>query len=90
MMYVWFLIAGAFAGTCAGLFGVGGLIIVPVLMAIFKAYGYSPDVITHLAVGTSLGSTIAVTSISSLRAHNARGRGALGCVASYVGWLGHR
>ena len=73
MMYVWFLIAGAFAGTCAGLFGVGGgLIIVPVLMAIFKAYGYSPDVITHLAVGTSL-ATIAVTSISSLRAHNARG-----------------
>lgn len=43
-------------------------------MAIFKAYGYSPDVITHLAVGTSL-TTIAVTSISSLRAHNAR----MGC-----------
>ena len=31
------LLAGAFAGTCAGLFGVGGgLIIVPVLMAILK------------------------------------------------------
>lgn len=73
LMYVWFLLAGAFAGTCAGLFGVGGgLIIVPVLMAIFKAYGYPPDVITHLAVGTSL-ATIMVTSISSLRAHNARG-----------------
>ena len=55
MMYLWFLLAGAFAGTCAGLFGVGGgLIIVPVLMAIFKAYGYPSDVITHLAVGTCL------------------------------------
>ena len=62
MMYLWFLLAGAFAGTCAGLFGVGGgLIIVPVLMAIFKAYGYPSDVITHLAVGTSL-ATIVVTS----------------------------
>lgn len=73
LMYVWFLLAGAFAGTCAGLFGVGGgLIIVPVLMAIFKAYGYSPEVITHLAVGTSL-ATIVVTSISSMRSHDKRG-----------------
>ena len=50
----------------------GGLIIVPVLMAIFKAYGYPHDVITHLAVGTSL-ATIAVTSISSMQAHHKRG-----------------
>lgn len=72
LMYVWFLLAGAFAGVCAGLFGVGGgLIIVPVLMAIFTAYGYSPDVITHLAVGTSL-ATIVVTSISSMQSHNER------------------
>ena len=73
MIYLWFLLAGAFAGICAGLFGVGGgLIIVPVLMAIFKAYGYPSDVITHLAVGTSL-ATIVVTSISSMQSHNKRG-----------------
>ncbi|MFW2177828.1 MULTISPECIES: sulfite exporter TauE/SafE family protein [unclassified Moraxella] len=73
LMYVWFLLAGAFAGTCAGLFGVGGgLIIVPVLMAIFSAYGYSPEVITHLAVGTSL-ATIIITSISSIQSHHKRG-----------------
>ncbi|ELA09460.1 hypothetical protein MOMA_03620 [Moraxella macacae 0408225] len=72
-MYLWFALAGAFAGVCAGLFGVGGgLIIVPVLMAIFTAYGYSPDVITHLAVGTSL-ATIIVTSISSMQSHHKRG-----------------
>ena len=73
LMYVWFLFAGAFAGTMAGLFGVGGgLVIVPILMAIFHAYGYLPEVITHLAIGTSL-ATIVVTSISSLRSHNKRG-----------------
>lgn len=73
LMYIWFLLAGAFAGTCAGLFGVGGgLIIVPVLMVIFKAYGYPAEVITHLAVGTSL-ATIVVTSISSMRSHDKRG-----------------
>lgn len=72
LMYLWFLLAGAFAGVCAGLFGVGGgLIIVPVLMVIFKAYGYPADVITHLAVGTSL-ATIVVTSISSMQSHHKR------------------
>src|SRR5699024_9448283 len=73
MMIVWFLAAGAFAGVCAGLFGVGGgMIIVPALVWIFTAYGYSPEIIAHLAVGTSL-ATIIVTSISSLTAHNKRG-----------------
>lgn len=73
LIYLWFILAGTFAGLCAGLFGVGGgLIIVPVLMAIFKAYGYSPEVITHMAIGTSL-ATIMVTSISSMRSHNQHG-----------------
>ena len=73
MLYVWFIIAGAFAGLSAGLFGVGGgMIIVPVLVWIFTAYDFSPEVITHLAIGTSL-ATIAITSISSLTAHNKRG-----------------
>ncbi len=73
MMIVWFLVAGAFAGLCAGLFGIGGgMIIVPALVWIFTAYGYSPEIIAHMAVGTSL-ATIVVTSISSLTAHNKRG-----------------
>jgi uncharacterized membrane protein YfcA len=73
MLYVWFIIAGAFAGVSAGLFGVGGgMIIVPVLVWIFTAYNFPPEVITHLAIGTSL-ATIVVTSISSLTAHNKRG-----------------
>lgn len=73
LMYLWFSLAGIFAGLCAGLFGVGGgLIIVPVLMVIFASHGYSPDVITHLSVGTSL-ATIVITSISSMQSHHKRG-----------------
>ncbi|WP_230657948.1 sulfite exporter TauE/SafE family protein [Psychrobacter sp. I-STPA10] len=72
-MLLWFVLAGMFAGVCAGLFGIGGgMIIVPALVWIFTAYGYSPEVVAHLAVGTSL-ATIIVTSISSLMAHNKRG-----------------
>lgn len=72
-MYVWFVMAGAFAGVCAGLFGVGGgLIIVPALVWILTAYGMPVDVVAHVAVGTAL-ATIILTSISSMSAHHKRG-----------------
>ena len=68
-----YLVLGAAAGTLAGLFGIGGgLIIVPVLVLTFEAQGVAPEVLTHLAVGTSL-ATIVVTSISSVKAHHAKG-----------------
>ena len=68
-----YLTLGAFAGTVAGLLGVGGgLIIVPVLVFIFVGHGFAPEVIVHIAVGTSLASII-VTSISSMRAHHLHG-----------------
>lgn len=64
---------GAVAGFIAGLFGVGGgLIIVPVLLWMFSLQGFEPSYMTHLAVGTSL-ATIMVTSISSVQAHHRRG-----------------
>lgn len=57
----------------AGLFGVGGgLIIVPILYAVFLAQGYDPSYIMHMALGTSL-ATIIVTSISSVSAHHKKG-----------------
>ncbi len=63
------LSTGALVGLIAGLFGVGGgLIIVPLLVAIFTHQGFAVEVVTHLAVGTSL-ATIVITSISSIRAH---------------------
>lgn len=68
-----YLVLGAAAGTLAGLFGIGGgLVIVPVLILTFEAQGMSADILTHLAVGTSL-ATIVATSISSVKAHHARG-----------------
>lgn len=68
-----YLLLGAAAGVLAGLFGVGGgLIIVPVLVLSFAAQGFEPAVLTHLAVGTSL-ATIVFTSINSVLEHHRRG-----------------
>lgn len=68
-----YLLLGAFAGTMAGMFGVGGgLIIVPVLVAIWQPEGIGGAYIMQMAIGTSL-ATIVLTSFSSVRAHHQRG-----------------
>lgn len=73
MELIIYLLIGAIAGFTAGLFGVGGgLIIVPILYIVFTQLNYDSTVIMHMAVGTSL-ATIIVTSISSVRAHHLRG-----------------
>ncbi|WP_152206047.1 sulfite exporter TauE/SafE family protein [Marinobacter changyiensis] len=67
-----YLILGAFAGLLAGLFGIGGgLIIVPVLIVSFDWQNLAVGIAPHLAVGTSL-ATIIFTSISSIRSHHFR------------------
>jgi uncharacterized membrane protein YfcA len=67
-----FLLLGAFTGVMAGLFGVGGgLLIVPVLTTLLPRYGIAAEQIVHIAIGTSLG-TIVFTSLSSIRAHQQR------------------
>lgn len=73
MEFLIYLLLGGFAGTLAGLFGVGGgMIIVPVLVYSFTLQGFAPQVLTHMAVGTSL-ATIAFTSINAIRAHHLKG-----------------
>lgn len=73
MELVLYLILGAVAGVLAGLFGIGGgLIIVPVLIFSLSSLGLSADVVTHLAVGTSL-ATIIFTSVNSVIEHNRKG-----------------
>lgn len=68
-----YLVLGSAAGVLAGLFGVGGgLIIVPVLVLSFTAQGMATEILTHLAVGTSL-ATIVFTSINSLLEHHRKG-----------------
>ncbi|MDX5976719.1 sulfite exporter TauE/SafE family protein [Vreelandella alkaliphila] len=68
-----YLLLGAVAGTMAGLFGVGGgLIIVPALVFAFGLQGVAPEITMHLAVGTSL-ATIVVTGASSALGHFRKG-----------------
>lgn len=68
-----YLVLGAAAGVLAGMFGVGGgIIIVPVLVFSFAAQGFDAAVLTHLAVGTSL-ATIVFTSVNSILEHHRRG-----------------
>ena len=68
-----FIVLGAVVGFLAGLLGIGGgLVMVPVLTALFVWQGLPAENVVHLALGTSMAS-IVVTSISSMRAHNRKG-----------------
>lgn len=68
-----YVCAGIAAGLFAGLFGLGGgVIIVPILTFLFTAQKMPEAHVLHLALGTSLAS-IMFTSLSSMRAHNKRG-----------------
>ena len=67
------ILAGALAGTLAGLLGVGGgIVIVPLLYYILNILDYNQSIIMHVAVGTSL-FIIIPTSIRSSVEHRVRG-----------------
>jgi len=64
---------GAAVGFFAGLLGIGGgAIMVPLLVMLFEAQGLPREQVLHLAVGSGM-ATILLTSVSSVRAHAARG-----------------
>lgn len=64
---------GIFAGLLAGLFGVGGgIVIVPVLYFLFQSLGVSAQSAMLIATATSL-ATIVPTSLSSIRSHHHKG-----------------
>lgn len=66
------LASGCVAGVLAGLFGIGGgIVIVPVLEFALSYVGVDPAIRMHVAVGTSL-AVIIPTSLSSARAHHSR------------------
>ena len=70
---VFYLLTGLVAGFLAGLLGIGGgLVMVPVLVALFTMQGFPEPAIMPLALGTSL-ATIVFTSVSSMSAHHAKG-----------------
>jgi uncharacterized membrane protein YfcA len=67
-----YLALGMFAGILAGMLGVGGgIVVVPALLWIFKHQGFEGEIITHLAIGTSL-SAIVFTSLSAIWAQHKR------------------
>jgi uncharacterized protein len=66
---------GILSGLLAGLFGIGGgLVIVPALNAVFAAglVAMEPGVRMHVAIGSSL-AVIVFTAVSSVRAHHGYG-----------------
>ncbi|WP_151445534.1 sulfite exporter TauE/SafE family protein [Lacisediminimonas profundi] len=69
---IWFAaycLAGAIIGFLAGLLGIGGgMMLVPILAALFTAQQFAPDHVVHLALGTGMAS-IMFTSAASTRAH---------------------
>src|ERR1700678_3072070 len=76
---------GALSGFLAGVFGIGGgAVLVPVFYECFRLAGVPLEVRMPLCIGTSL-AIIIPTSISSYRAHNARGAIDKGLL--HVWWL---
>ena len=72
-IFLTYLAGGAVAGLFAGLFGIGGgVVIVPILVFCLTLQGIPDDFIMHLALGTSMAS-IAFTAASSFWAHHRRG-----------------
>ncbi len=72
-IFLYCLSFGGLAGLVAGLFGIGGgIILVPFFLWLFSAKGFSQDLVMHSAVATSL-ATIIVTAISSVFAHHKLG-----------------
>jgi len=73
---LWWLaypLLGIVVGFLAGLFGIGGgSIMVPMLTSLFLVQGFPREQVVHMALGTSM-AAIVLTSVSSFRAHHARG-----------------
>ena len=68
-----YLSLGAVAGLLAGLFGLGGgIVIVPALFFLYLQRGFPAELCMHLAVGSSL-ATVVFTSITSAMAHHCHG-----------------
>lgn len=78
---------GATAGVMAGLFGIGGgIVIVPVLELALSLLGVDAAIRMHIAVATSL-ATIIPTSISSARSHHKRGAVDLAIVKRWAAYV---
>jgi uncharacterized membrane protein YfcA len=74
-MWEWvvYLPLGVIVGIIAGLLGIGGgVVIVPILIFVFTAQGFSAQHMMQIALATSLGS-IVFTSVASFMTHHRHG-----------------
>jgi uncharacterized membrane protein YfcA len=89
---IWVLVAalaaaGAFAGLIAGMFGIGGgVVMVPSMYYVFNALGYGGDRVMHVAIGTSL-AVIVATSLRSVTAHAKHGAVDFAVLRAWVPWI---
>ena len=68
-----YLMLGSIVGVFAGLFGIGGgLLLVPALLFLFEMQHFPAAYGMHLALGTSM-ATIVFTSLTSMRKHHQHG-----------------
>jgi uncharacterized membrane protein YfcA len=81
------LVAGLFAGFCAGMFGIGGgFVVVPAMLLVLPLLGGAKTEYAHVAVGTSA-ATIIVASLRSVMAHAKRGAVDFQILRTWAPWL---
>ncbi len=82
-----YLGTGILSGLLAGLFGLGGgIVVVPALIFLFEPLGVNPNWVVHLAVGTSL-TTILGTGTASVLTHHRRGAVRWDLFRRLAGWM---
>jgi uncharacterized membrane protein YfcA len=87
LMFVVFGLSGIAAGFFAGLFGIGGgLIMVPVLVYTFKMTGMAPEHVVTMALGTSM-AAIVFSSAQSAYGHYCKGSASLDKIGRAAPWV---
>jgi uncharacterized protein len=82
-----FGLSGIASGFFAGLFGIGGgLIMVPVLVYAFKTTGMETDHIVTMALGTSM-AAIVFSSAQSAYGHYCKGSASIDCIRRAAPWV---
>ena len=87
LMFAVFGLSGIAAGFFAGLFGIGGgLIMVPVLVYAFKTAGMATEHVVTIALGTSM-AAIVVSSAQSAYGHYCRGSASVDKMRRATPWV---
>src|SRR5689334_13761810 len=87
LLFAVFGLSGIAAGFFAGLFGIGGgLIMVPVLVYAFKMTGMAPEHVVTMALGTSM-AAIVFSSAQSAYGHYRKGSASIDKILRSAPWV---